>query len=165
MLSKEMHQHLPHQMKLLSIYIRAGSIPVLPRLAGLWRDGSWDESTCSYRAARAGSRVLVRSSLRERYFTTTSFLYPSKYLCIQHKKNPKGQRGVFSAPWGVIKGWQSYKQWKSSLGFPPQWKVPESKRVPTDIENFSLNTEVSGKSVSDEELLVLNRWSLAVKSV
>lgn len=100
MLSKEMHQHLPHQMKLLSIYIRAGSIPVLPRLAGLWRDGSWDESTCSYRAARAGSRVLVRSSLRERYFTTTSFLYTSKYLCIQDKK-PKGTGEVYFQLHGV----------------------------------------------------------------
>lgn len=45
------------------------------------------------------------------------------------------------------------KQLKCLL-FLPQWKVPEGKRVPTDINYFSFSAEVSGKSVSDKKLLV-----------
>lgn len=63
------------------------------------------------------------------------------------------------------------KQLKCLL-FLPQGKVPEGKRVPTDINYFSFSAEVSGKSVSgksvsDKKLLVLRvgLWLLNLPKV
>lgn len=60
---------------------------------------------------------------------------------------------------GMWPRYDSFKQWKKQLNcfFLPQWKVPEGNTVPTDMNNFSFNMEVSGKSDSYKEFLVFQQ--------